>query len=43
MFDISCTFISIFAVNCEDTFARSDKYPSKLDIFRSLIRIFATK
>ena len=40
MFDISCTFISIFVVNCEDTFTRSDKYPSKLDIFRSLIRIF---
>ena len=31
----------IFEVNLEDTFARCEKYSSKLDISRSLIRIFA--
>ena len=30
-------------MNLQDTCARGDKYSSKLDIFRSLIRIFETK
>ena len=32
--------ISIFEINLEDTFARSNKYSSKLDLSCSLIRIF---
>ena len=31
----------IFEVNLLDTFTRCEKYPSKLDISRSFIRIFA--
>ena len=31
---------TIFEINLQDTCARGDKYSSKLDIFRSLIRIF---
>ena len=33
----------IFEVSLEDTFARSEKYLSKLNISRSLMRIFAHK
>ena len=33
--------LSIFEINLLDTFARSEKYQSKLYISRSLIRIFA--
>ena len=33
----------IFEVNLLDTFTRCEKYPSKLDISRSLIRIFELK
>ena len=31
----------IFEVNLLDTFTRCEKYPSKIDISRSFIRIFA--
>ena len=34
------SLIRIFAINRQDTFARCEKYSSKLDISRSLIRIF---
>ena len=34
-------YLTIFEVNFEDTFACFEKYSSKLDISRSLIRIFA--
>ena len=34
---------TILVMNLQDTCARGDKYSSKLDIFRSLIRIFETK
>ena len=34
-------YLTIFEVNLEDTFACFEKYSSKLDISRSLIRIFA--
>ncbi len=37
------SLIRIFKVNQEDTFARCEKYSSKLDISHSLIRIFAGK
>ena len=33
--------LRIFEINREDTCARIEKYSSKLDISRSLIRIFA--
>ena len=36
------SLIRIFEINLQDTFARYEKYSSKLDISRSLIRIFAT-
>ena len=32
---------TVFEINLEDTFARLEKTSSKLDVFRSLIRIFA--
>ena len=35
------SLIRIFEVKLEDTFVRRKKYSSKLDISRSLIRIFA--
>ena len=34
------SLIRIFAIDRQDTFARCEKYSSKLDISRSLIRIF---
>ena len=37
------SLIRIFAENREDTFAPCEKYSSKLDISRSLIRIFVGK
>ena len=37
---ISRSFIHTFEINLEDTFTRCEKYSSKLDIYRSFIRIF---
>ena len=37
------SFIRIFEINLQDTCARCEKYSSKLDISRSLIRIFINK
>ena len=34
------SFISVFAINRENTFTRLEKYLSKLDISRSFMRIF---
>ncbi len=34
-------FFLIFEMNLQDTFARFEKYSSKLDIYRSFFRIFA--
>ena len=34
------SLIRIFEINLQDTFARYEKYSSKLDISRSFIRIF---
>ena len=40
---IYSTKIRIFAIDSEDTYTRFEKYPSKLDISRSFIRIFVRR